>query len=123
MRRARGVCGVAGCTAPPTRNGKCRAHAVPAWHDSEDRRRDRGVDPRAERKLRELVRRRARGRCERCGRGPAPGELFVVDHVVPVAEGGPTEVENLELLCPTCDDVKTAADLARMRARQAAPAR
>jgi 5-methylcytosine-specific restriction endonuclease McrA len=98
-------------------------HALPAWHDSEQRRRDRGVDPRTERRLREKVRRRAHGRCERCGRQQQAGEVFVVDHVVPAAEGGPTELGNLELLCPECDERKTRVDLARMRGQQAAPSR
>ena len=40
---------------------------------------------------------------------------WVVDHIVPVAEGGPEyDLTNLQLLCPTCNARKTRRDLSRI---------
>ena len=49
------------------------------------------------------------GLCQGCGLPPEdllPGEVFHVDHVVPVARGGGEELENKQLLCPTCNSSK-----------------
>jgi hypothetical protein len=35
---------------------------------------------------------------------------FHVDHILPVADGGKDELENLQLLCPCCHAVKTKRD-------------
>ena len=53
--------------------------------------------------LRTLVLRRAGSRCEYCGLAQEGQEAaFHVDHVVPVAQGGPTVAENLALACVSC---------------------
>jgi hypothetical protein len=50
--------------------------------------------------LRLQVSRRAKGRCEYCGLSQAGQEAaFHVDHIMPVAAGGPTVLENLALAC------------------------
>jgi 5-methylcytosine-specific restriction endonuclease McrA len=67
------------------------------------------------RRLSISVRRRARNVCEACGAPALPGRS-TVDHRVPVALGGPSTMENLQLLCRRCDDAKTKLDLATMRA-------
>ena len=115
-RRALGTCSQPGCVGLPVRRGRCDAHAEPAFAGNHERRASLGAPSgHARRKLRDRVRRRAGNRCESCGAYPRPGELFVVDHVVPIAEGGPSTLENLAYLCPACDKRKTALDLARMR--------
>ena len=59
--------------------------------------------------LRQLVARRARGRCEYCGLAQEGQEAtFHVDHVVPVKAGGPTEADNLALACVSCSLRKAA---------------
>jgi 5-methylcytosine-specific restriction endonuclease McrA len=39
----------------------------------------------------------------------------VVDHRVPAAAGGATDLANLWHLCEPCDERKTKADLVRLR--------
>jgi hypothetical protein len=55
------------------------------------------------RPLARLVVARAKGRCEYCGLAQAGQEAkFHIDHVIPVAAGGPTEADNLALACVSC---------------------
>ncbi|TLY98299.1 MAG: HNH endonuclease [Gammaproteobacteria bacterium] len=64
--------------------------------------------------LRRLVIERAQARCEYCGLAQAGQEAaFHIDHVVPVAAGGETSVDNLALACVSCS--------LRKGARQRAP--
>jgi hypothetical protein len=55
--------------------------------------------------VRRAVFRRDGGRCARCGRA----ELLQFDHVIPVALGGASTVENLQLLCAPCNREKGAS--------------
>jgi hypothetical protein len=89
-------------------------------HERERRRRrriDRAVDmmraeaagaaPRREalpEEVRREVFRRDGGRCVRCG----SDELLQFDHVIPVALGGASTTENLQLLCAPCNREKGA---------------
>jgi hypothetical protein len=52
--------------------------------------------------VRRLVFRRDGGRCVRCGQD----ELLQFDHVIPVALGGASTAENLQLLCAACNREK-----------------
>ena len=54
------------------------------------------------RELRLAVWRRDRGRCRECGNGFD----LQYDHVIPLALGGATSVENLQLLCGDCNRAK-----------------
>lgn len=64
--------------------------------------------------LRQQVIERAGGRCEYCKLSQAGQEAtFHVDHVIPRARGGQTELGNLALACVSCS--------LRKGARQAAP--
>jgi 5-methylcytosine-specific restriction endonuclease McrA len=63
--------------------------------------------------LRNLVIERAGSRCEYCGlsqRGQAA--TFHIDHVIPLAAGGPTTPENLALACVSCSLRKAARQAA-----------
>jgi 5-methylcytosine-specific restriction protein A len=51
-------------------------------------------------------------RCTLCG---APA--VQVDHIVPVAEGGTHDLDNLAAICQSCHDAKTKAESARGRER------
>jgi 5-methylcytosine-specific restriction endonuclease McrA len=46
---------------------------------------------------------RDRGRCNECGASPGPGVQLAFDHIIPVALGGATTVENLQVLCTPCN--------------------
>jgi len=61
--------------------------------------------------LRRQVVERAGNRCEYCGLSQAGQEaLFHVDHVVPVAAGGQTTLDNLALACVSCSLRKGARE-------------
>jgi hypothetical protein len=63
--------------------------------------------------LRQLVLRRAAGRCEYCELSQEGQEAtFHIDHVVPVAAGGQTIAENLALACVSCSLRKAARQTA-----------
>ena len=57
--------------------------------------------------LRELIITRAQGHCEYC-QSPArySPEVFEVEHILPVASGGKTTLDNLALACPACNRYK-----------------
>lgn len=64
---------------------------------------------RVSRHLDNLVRERARHRCEYCQSFEGlTGQLCEIDHIVPRARGGPTEAENLCLACSACNGHKLA---------------
>ena len=57
--------------------------------------------------LRAKVFERDRFSCRRCGHEP-PDVKLVIDHVIAVARGGKTEIENLQTLCVECNVGKGA---------------
>ena len=60
-----------------------------------------------------LVSQRAIGRCEYCGLSQEGQEAtFHIDHIIPVAAGGQTIVENLALACVSCSLRKAARQTA-----------
>ncbi|HEV7509849.1 MAG TPA: HNH endonuclease signature motif containing protein [Thermoanaerobaculia bacterium] len=64
-------------------------------------------------RLRRLVVRRARNRCEYCGLSQLGQEAtFHVDHVVPVIAGGHDTGDNLALACVSCSLRKAARQTA-----------
>jgi hypothetical protein len=60
--------------------------------------------PRRTERLRDLVARRAGGRCEYC-RAPqtACGYRFHLEHIIPIARGGPDALTNRALACASCN--------------------
>lgn len=60
-------------------------------------------------RLRFKVLQRDHFRCCACGASPSlkPGILLEVDHIVPWAEGGETELDNLQTLCFPCNQGKS----------------
>lgn len=59
------------------------------------------------RQLRLDVYRRDEGVCPYC-QAALPETDFTVDHVIPVAEGGPTKADNLVVACRPCNSSKGA---------------
>lgn len=73
----------------------------------------RGVPPQIKRRERQKLRRHYRewqrelaavygGCCANCG----GDEELVLDHIVPIAKGGLSEFDNLQLLCAVCNRIK-----------------
>src|SRR5713226_833369 len=58
--------------------------------------------------LKREVRARDGNRCAICKRN-LPPDILEVDHITPVALGGPTILENIQLLCPPCNRKKGSA--------------
>jgi hypothetical protein len=57
--------------------------------------------------LRRLILERAQGRCEYCQLPMAYSpDIFEVEHILPLAGGGATELENLALACSSCNRYK-----------------
>lgn len=55
---------------------------------------------------------RQQGRCQECGLRFMLEDRWELDHRVPLAQGGPTRYDNLQLLHQHCHDQKTARDYA-----------
>lgn len=64
-----------------------------------------------------VVRRRAGGRCEQCGRRAR----IQVDHKVPLAAGGSHSLANLQGLCEDCHHSKTGREARRAPRKPADP--
>jgi 5-methylcytosine-specific restriction endonuclease McrA len=79
-------------------------------------------DPRY-RRWREIVRLRAGGRCQQCGRTEAEtGRAHQADHIVAVLDGGERfDPRNGQLLCVDCHADKSKADRRRRRNAKGAP--
>lgn len=48
--------------------------------------------------------------CKRLGRIKAAGRYAVVDHIIPRKKGGHDGLDNLELVCKQCHDIKSAKE-------------
>ncbi|MFD7410632.1 HNH endonuclease [Kitasatospora purpeofusca] len=105
------------CRALATDRGRCDEHRPKAWAGREDKAARYGISSGRWRTLKRRVSRRDHACCYRCGDGDE-GE-HVLDHRIPIAEGGsPSDLENLGLLCPPCDTAKSAEEAARGNARR-----
>lgn len=58
--------------------------------------------------LRYEVLRRDHFRCQICGAEQSDGVKLHVDHIIPIAKGGKTELSNLRTLCDLCNIGKGA---------------
>ncbi len=61
-------------------------------------------------KDRDAIKARDCGLCQRCQRAGKVTVGSVVDHIVPLWQGGSDEDSNKELLCDPCHDTKTAGE-------------
>lgn len=62
-------------------------------------------------RLRFEVLRRDGFRCTYCGRTAAEGAVLHVDHLIPVASGGPGELDNLVTACSDCNLGKSSTEI------------
>lgn len=58
--------------------------------------------------LRKATYQRDKGICQRC-RAAVPFHDAEIDHLIPVSRGGPSEPDNLRILCRTCNREKASA--------------
>jgi len=104
--------------------GRCEQHKF-RLNTFADRRRgsrhERGYGAEWEKK-RERVMERDGGLCQTCHRAGYIVQASAVDHIVPRFEGGSEDDDNLEAICKTCHDAKTARENKRARAANAQPA-
>lgn len=62
-------------------------------------------------KLRELVKQRDKGLCQPCFKQNRVEIGVIVDHIVEIKDGGAKwDIDNLELLCRSCHNIKTAKE-------------
>jgi 5-methylcytosine-specific restriction endonuclease McrA len=102
------------CDQPESRLNRFLRRAgasyTPAWRDAPYK---RGVPPQIKQHERATLRKHYRtwhaalverygARCQHCG----AEDTLVLDHIVPVARGGKSELSNLQLLCPACNTAK-----------------
>jgi 5-methylcytosine-specific restriction enzyme A len=94
----------------PTEDGYCDQHRPKPWETSR-RRENRTVSGWEEQRRARRVLDRYLGWCHLCGK---PGATEV-DHVVPLAEGGPDDETNLAPIHDHCHRAKTQAEARRAR--------
>ncbi|MFD8596981.1 HNH endonuclease [Kitasatospora sp. NPDC059646] len=112
------------CPELATKRGRCDQHQPIPWAGRDDKAARYGISSGRWRSLKATVTRRDDGCCWICGDGDA--DSYVLDHKVPISEGGsPTSLDNLGLACGPCDTVKSAAEALRgnQRRRERASAR
>lgn len=101
-------CNYPGCHAI-TVDGRCERHRHKPW--SRDKRQDRL-------RGRPLQRRRAsyfaeHPLCAQCETEGAIRTAMILDHIIPLSEGGSDDPDNWQGLCRQCHDEKTKAESAR----------
>jgi 5-methylcytosine-specific restriction protein A len=102
------------------KHGYCDEHADKAerkaWASS-----SKGKGGRPWRRKRDIVKAKADGLCAKCRSQGIVTAGSACDHIVPEAEGGSSELTNLQWLCLPCHAEKTAEEskrgLSRTRAR------
>ncbi|MYD50480.1 MAG: HNH endonuclease [Dehalococcoidia bacterium] len=85
---------------------------VNSYINPETRRRDRKLRRQSQKKRPQVIK-RDQGRCRHCGH--CVGEDGEIDHVMPIADGGTADLENLQLLCWSCHRTKTTNSNRRRR--------
>ena len=83
-----------------------------SYINPETRGRDKKLRRQSRKKLRQVIE-RDEGRCRMCGL--RVGESGEIDHIRPIADGGTSDLENLQLLCSSCHSRKTTHSNRRRR--------
>lgn len=95
--------------------GGRRPGKTTAWaHQGRESRQARGYGAEWERKRKRVLSRDA-GLCQPCLELGATTTGNEVDHRIPKFEGGTDDESNLQTICPTCHQAKTAAESKRAR--------
>lgn len=114
------------CTDPEchelaTKGSRCDEHQPIAWAGRDNKAERYGISSGTWRKLKRKADQRDHGCCYQCGADrrdtmadDPEADPFVLDHIVPIFEGGSVaDMDNLGLLCPTCDEAKSKAEALR----------
>jgi 5-methylcytosine-specific restriction enzyme A len=122
-KKAPTPCRHPGCAALVAEPGYCDEHKRDAigWKADAYRgsRHERGYGADwARRRVRIL--KRDCGLCQPCLRNSEVTKATQVDHIVPKAEGGTDDDDNLQAICSPCHTAKTAQESARARSRNGA---
>jgi 5-methylcytosine-specific restriction protein A len=112
------ACRVQGCRhTTQHKHGYCDEHVDKAdrkaWANS-----SKGKGGRPWRRKRDLVKAAADGLCAKCRSKGIVSAGSVCDHIIPEAEGGSSDMSNLQWLCVDCHDLKTAQESKRGAARK-----
>jgi 5-methylcytosine-specific restriction protein A len=51
---------------------------------------------------------RANNQCQSCQAKIYPGQKWEIDHIIPLALGGPDSLGNMQILCKICQNFKTS---------------
>lgn len=87
-----------------------------AWHNGATR-----TTAAKWKRLRGLAKRHLPYWCAQCGAEPMVGHAGLeLDHIIPAAEGGGDELDNLQWLCPACHAEKSRREAARGISRRVA---
>lgn len=121
-RKAPTPCRHPGCAQLVDRAGYCDEHKRDAagWRSDAHRgnRHARGYGSEWTRTRIRILKRDC-GLCQVCLRAGDVTKADSVDHVVPKAEGGTDDDDNLQAICDPCHAIKTAQESARARQRAA----
>ena len=90
-------------------SARCDQHKPVAWKQSAPYKRESGR--RLQRKRAELFTREPL--CRVCVAAGQVSAATIRDHIMPLAEGGADDDDNVQPLCQPCSNVKTAAERAR----------
>ncbi|MBD2256549.1 HNH endonuclease [Pseudanabaena sp. FACHB-2040] len=66
--------------------------------------------------VRQYVFERDSYQCKGCGKTSSEAQL-TIDHIIPLAQGGPDDISNLQALCSTCNQRKKHSTDPRFRRR------
>lgn len=107
------ACRLQGCRhTTQHKHGYCDEHAHKAerkaWANS-----GKGRGGRPWRRKRDIVKANADGLCVLCRLKGIVSTGSVCDHIAPEAEGGSSDISNLQWLCVPCHDEKTAKESKR----------
>lgn len=106
-------CRVNGCSgiATSANNGYCDKHKNHGWAMYQRDNPNRFYQSTRWKKIRIVVIRRAFGLCQDCEKRGILVSGNNVDHILPVSQGGAIwDLDNLQLLCETCHNAKTAKE-------------
>ncbi len=97
-----------GCRLLLDTPGYCKAHTKPKWQKKSGGR--KRMSGRPWRRLREIVIKRDHGLCQPCQIKGKMTEFKEIDHIIPVTQGGSDSISNLQCICISCHNKKTATE-------------
>lgn len=100
-------CAQGRCKVMATRGGRCEDHKPEPWLSSKGKTADQRGYGSKWRKLRKMALVRDGYLCQECLNNNRVITGTEVDHIIPKAQGGRDNMENLQCLCKSCHQKKT----------------